>query len=94
MHACMHACTGHIILGLWNFPKCVQGRLGRPIIHFVMDLLTIAGSKAKNSVLFPEKDKALLQASQCLHALNRVNGRIGAIQEPNKNFSWRGQDAL
>ena len=34
MHACMHACTGHIILGLWNFPDCAQGRLGRANITF------------------------------------------------------------
>ena len=61
----------------------------------MIDLLIIAGSKATgNSVLSPQEDKSLLQALHCFHVLNRVNARIGVIQEPNKNFSLRGQDAL
>ena len=92
---CLYTCTGHIILHCWNFFKCVQGRSGRPITHFVIEILLIAGSKATDdSVLFPEEDKSLLQALHCFHVLIRVNGWIGVIEEPNKNFSWRRQDAL
>ena len=63
-------------------------KIGKANITFrdTVDLLIFAGSKATgSSVLFPEEDKALLQASQSFHALNCVNGKIGVIQEPNKN---------
>ena len=38
-------------------------------------------------MLFPEEDKAPLQALQCFHVLNCVNGRIGVPRELNNNFS-------
>ena len=46
-----------------------------------------------NSVLFPEEDKALLQALQCFHFLNNLCQWQDWGKEPNKNFSGTGQDA-
>ena len=87
---CTHACTGNIILGLWNFPECAQGILGTLILHFVIDLLIIAGIKGHRwfSVISRGRQGSFTSNIHNLHLTENQSKHVQNCISYKCNFKW------